>query len=178
MSQFDPPKQTAPYSRSGVLAILAGAALGVYAGLAILLPLGIAWSVYAVLKKRVSGARELVLLAFALQAGHLGWFTIGVIATGQLGWNVVDLVLFGGALAWLLVAPARAPLVALAVLHAVALVMNAVTATQVSWGTAQHKALAAHIALRVAALILNVMAFRSFKHSLRNSVPLLPAPPD
>jgi len=151
-------KPTSTARLIGILGAVIGWAIGQYSGFALLIPLAIAGLVWVSGRKIVHGNRQVVFPAFAVQAGHLGWFLVGILASRQLGLNAIDLVVFGAALAWLLVSPGRAVLFVLAALQTIALLVNAYAISQAAWGTPAHRSLTVHIALRITAIVLNLIA--------------------
>ena len=148
---------------AGVLGGIGGLILGRYTGLALLIPLGIAFGVYAIASRRVSGARRLVMPAVAVVVGHLGWMVLGVFMAGQLAAVWLDLLVFGAVLLWLLRRPGRAPLWTLTALQAVSIVTNSVAIAGVEFGTQAHKALLVHIVFRLTSILLNGVALYSLK---------------
>jgi len=151
-------KQTSRARLLGILGGVAGWAVGQYSGFALLIPLAIAGLIWAIGRKAVHGDRQIVFPAFAVQAGYLGWFIVGIVVSGQLGTNAIDLVVFGAGLAWLLLSPGRIVLFVLAGLQMLALLVNGYAISQAEWGTPAHRALTVHIALRITAIGLNLMA--------------------
>jgi hypothetical protein len=59
---------------AGILAVIVAALIGWYAGLSLLIPAGFAILVYTLAKRFVLGARKIVLSAFSIQVGALGWY--------------------------------------------------------------------------------------------------------
>ncbi len=147
----------------GIAGGLLGLLVGRYAGLALLIPLGASFGIYAIARKFVKGTREIILPAFSVQAGHLVWFCVGMLATQQFGSNLLDVVVFGIGLTWLIRSPSKRPLLVLNVFQALALVINGVAISEVEWGTAAHRALTVHIIFRAVAIALNVMAIRKLQ---------------
>lgn len=138
-----------------LLAVAVGVALGAYSGLHLLLPLAataLAWWAGATLLPQ--SRRAAVVPAAAVQAGHLLWLTFGQVVRGGLDAGVIDLVILGVGVVWLVARPGLAPTVALTLYQSWALVTNGALLVRADIGTLAHRALLIHVIWRVLALAL------------------------
>lgn len=84
-----PPAQVPVSTRiGGLLAGLVGAGVGIYAGMNLLIPLGLAGMVALLLAKAVPPPNKPMLAASAQQGGHSLWMLWGMIPLSQYGLNL------------------------------------------------------------------------------------------
>jgi hypothetical protein len=131
---------------------IVGAGLGIYSGIHVMIPIVAASGAWWVGKKFLPPARLPFLPAIAVQTGHLFWILLGVLYLGRLDEGLIDVVVLGVGLSWLIVRPGLGPLILLTLFQAAALVANGYLFAEADFGTNQHKALLIHIVLRVVAL--------------------------
>jgi hypothetical protein len=143
----------------GVAGAVGGGVVGVYAGANVLFPLVGMGAVWLLSKKLATLRANPYLSAISIQSGHLLWLVIGTALVGAWSVNAGDIVVLTVGLVWLITRPGLWPLVFLSTYHAVALLVNAVVLSQQSFGSAWHKALVVHIALRVLALFFMWQAY-------------------
>lgn len=158
---------------SGWLTGLAAYFLGRYSGSNLLIPLVAAGVTYLFMKRLAGAMHRIITPFFAIQAGHLTWLVLGFIAAGELNVNVLDLLVFGAALAWLLVNPGLAPIGVLVALQGIALWINFSAMTDAFVGSDEHRALAVHVAFRVLAITLGAHAAWQIRR--RRVAPAIPA---
>ena len=104
---------------------IAGACVGVYSGIFLLIPLALSAAVGWIGWKYFGPSRRAIVPSFSVQAGHLLWLGLGMVLTGTAGANLIDVAWLGGGLAWLVARPGRAPLYFLAIYQALSLAVNA-----------------------------------------------------
>lgn len=144
-----------------------GAAIGVYAGINLLIPLGITAVAWWAGKKLLAPAKQSYVPAIAVQTGHLLWLSLGLIYVGALGLDLLDVVILVIGLAWLLLKPGLAPVLLLTVFQVLALAINAVSFAEAAIGTNPHKALLVHIVWRLMALFFMWHAYVQSRKAVR-----------
>jgi hypothetical protein len=132
---------------------VAGFLLARYCGASLMLPVAIAIGVFWFARKKLSGDRRRVLGPASIAIGHTGWMIFAAMYLGNWSPVSTDVVVFSALVAWLVVRPAMAPLIALAAFQAIALFVNVIAISKLEVGTSSHSALTAHIVLRVVCLI-------------------------
>ena len=153
-----------PMQPLNVVGALAGGMIGVYCGLAILIPLA-GGAIVLSQNKRFAAARWAPFLtAVAVIFGHLVWMLVGaLILPAQFMVIAIDMVIMAVGLLWLVLRPGLGPVILLGIFEVVCLVVNANTILAMEFGSAGHKALVAHIVLRLAALAALVTGYVKFK---------------
>jgi hypothetical protein len=99
--------------------------------------------------------------AFAVQAGHLVWLSIGLVVLRQLDLNVADVVILLGGITWLLAAPGLGPVLLLGGYQLLALGVNVWVLTSGE----SPGALAVHILLRMLAIAFMVDGLRRLQRT-------------
>jgi hypothetical protein len=135
-------------------------------GAALLVPgvLGIVATVVLV-KLGPARARPFVLAVGAL-VGHLGWMAAGAAFTGAYAPVAPDVVLMAGGVAWLVLRPGLAPVIALAVLEIVSIAANGwQLASPIA--SADRKALVLHLLLRALVLAGLALGYRQHRKDAR-----------
>lgn len=137
---------------AGLGGALVGFLLAQYCGVALMVPVGIALVAFWLGRKVLIGDRRMVIVPLSVVIGHIGWMSAGAIYIDN--WNPVrvDVLVLSAVGLWLVVAPAMAPLVVLAVLQTGLLFVNLTTLAQPEFGRVTHAALTAHIVMRVVCL--------------------------
>jgi hypothetical protein len=138
------------------IGVAVGALAGWYAGLHLLIPLGFAALAARALSKRVAVENRPMVPASAILAGHGLWMSLGVIYLAQFSLSVLDLVILIGGAIWLAFRPSKIAVGVVTLYETVGLAVNVPGFYAEAWGTNIHKALFAHIILRVAAIVLMV----------------------
>ncbi|WP_457652508.1 hypothetical protein [Rhodocaloribacter sp.] len=144
-----------------------GVATAVYGGLANLPPLALAF-VYALAARRlVPRSRRPLADTLAIQAGLYTWLLAGyvlapeLVAEPWLASAFVLAVVLG--LAWLMIRPGWPPALALGLVHALALAMDAPGLLEAAWGSPAHRALTVDAVLRLAALVTMALGVRAVR---------------
>lgn len=152
----------------GTGAALVGAAIGQYSGLALLIPLGAAAAFWAITSKTATGTTKVVHPAVAVQVGHVVWFFVAAFSSpAALSSIWFDILLMTGGLIWLYLKPGLGPIVLLTAWQALALLINVQALVEASIGTAAHKALLVHVALRITAIYLMVTTIAVLRRESR-----------
>jgi hypothetical protein len=149
------------WSVTGVIGGIGGVALGSYVGVNMLIPFASAAFLWWLLNRSMQGPARAFVSASAIQGGHTIWMLLGVLSVGTGGYELFDVVLVAGGLAWLLVAPGPGPVFVLALYQAVALLINLNGLVGLQVGTFVHRAVVMHVALRVSALAYLFIGYRA-----------------
>jgi hypothetical protein len=145
MSTIDKPKS--PWLSVGGIA---GAIVGFYCGLMLLIPLGIAFAAGAILKKIGKPGTQPLQIAAAVLIGHSGWMAMGLLVKDVSAMTIVPhMILMAIGLVWLFASPGRGVAWYLTIFEGVWLVFNFINLLQHPFGAMQHKALIAHLCLRI-----------------------------
>ena len=158
------PKPRTPFAQAGVgllglAGMILGGILGAYAGGMFILP-GIAGVATLFALNRTRARANPFLLAVAVVVGQGAWMTVAAVALDQFGAVALDLAAFGIGAVWLIARPAWPPAVLLVVFQGIAAALNAGSLIEENFGTTIHKALTAHIVLRIASVILLLVGMR------------------
>jgi len=140
-----------------IIGIVAGRYLGIY----LLIPGGVAvlagWILAKILPPRVKP----MVAAVAILIGHAAWMAFGVVfADGDRMLMVVsgvEIALLLGAAAWLALRPNLAAVIVAGAYQLLSLAVNTYHFTGQTFGTGTHRALLAHMLLRIAGLIAMVV---------------------
>jgi hypothetical protein len=150
-----PTNKSSPNAKAGpkgVIASLLGAAVGVYAGIHVLVPAVGAAVTWLIGSRLLRPAQPAYLPAISTQAAHALWLLIGSAIIGSWDATVGDLVILSVGLIWLWFKPSMWPLAILCIYQIGSLGVNSYALWQQQVGSVPHKALVVHIALRVLAL--------------------------
>lgn len=129
---------------------IVGAVIGFYCGFMLLIPIAAcAIAIFAL--KQVSLPRlEAYKFGVGVIIGHTAWMSFGLLAPGATVLMILpDLVLALIGLIWLCVQPGKWPVWYFLIFEGVSVVINAVSLLGQSFGSVPHKALVAHLALRI-----------------------------
>lgn len=143
-----------------------GALVGWYAGLSLLLPLALALLIGVVTYRLCSPSRKPLLQAFSVQAAQTSFILVGIALVGFDGpqlFSLIDVVVCGIGLAWLMVKPGRGPLFLLALYQILLLGFNVVMFSSIPYGDPMSKGLAANMLLRVIALISMLETYQGMR---------------
>jgi hypothetical protein len=146
---------------------IVGVAIGVYAGINILIPLSLTAAVWWAGKKLLSSSKQLYLPAIAVQTGHLLWLLVGLIYLRAYGLDLLDVVILCVGVTWLLLRPGLAPVLLLTVFQVLALAVNGVSFADATIGTNPHKALFVHMVWRLMALFFMWHAYVQSRKAVR-----------
>ena len=147
--------------------------MGVYCGLSLLIPLIGAFIVL------VQGKREWVrqarwqpfLMGIAVICGHVFWMLVALAFIGVRQQALVilpDLIIFASGILWLILRPGLGPVILLIAFEAIVLIVNIITILPMAFASPDHKALTAHIALRIGAIAALVAGYRQFQKNQNN----------
>jgi hypothetical protein len=135
-----------------IVAGIIGAGVGVYAGINLLIPLGLTAAVWWAGKKWLPSPKQLYVPAIAVQTGHLLWLSLGLLYVGDFGLDLLDVVVLVIGLTWLVLKPGLGPVLLLTAFQVLAFAVNAVSFVEVTIGSNPHKALLVHMVWRLMAL--------------------------
>lgn len=162
MSAVDSPqkKPANPFvTVSGIL----GGVIGYYCGLMILIPLAAGMVALLIARRFAPMALKPFIPALAVIFGHMVWMLVGVLITHTVALVIADLIVIAAGLLWLALRPGLGPVILLGVYEALALVVNVAGIIHLDFGSVGHKALTAHIALRIFALVSLIAGYRGFR---------------
>jgi hypothetical protein len=156
-----------------VIGGLAGAAVGSYAGINLLIPLCATGAAWWIGTKLLSEDRKAILPALSVQSGHALWLILAIALLPGMWRSVLpDLVLYLAGIVWLIRRPSPGPLYLLGAYQLFSLAVNVNTIVTFPIGSPSHKALVVHIIWRVLALALMTRLF----FVLRRGKPETPMP--
>lgn len=135
-------------------------AVGVYSGVHLLIPLVLSAMIWWALRKLLPDRSPDFAAAAAVQAGHLLWIAIGLVVIGAVTVDLVDIGVLLVGVVWLLARPGLAPVIALTVYQALALLINLFAFLNFPVGNTLHRALLVHLLWRILALVLMWRAHR------------------
>jgi hypothetical protein len=101
--------------------------------------------------------------AIATTAGHLAWFLVGALIARNWTATGLDILLLAAGIAWLWLKPGFGSFLFLSVVQLLSLALNLVSILGVPFGSAEHRALSAHVAFRIIALICLIVGYRRLK---------------
>lgn len=168
-----PPARKVKAGPEGVLALVAGASVGLYSGIFLLVLLAATLGIRWLGKKLLNPVAQAYLWAIALQAGQMLMLVAFVLAVPLMTSLPIRLDYFFllnvaipiAGLIWLVVRPGLKPVVFLSAFQVCALVENGVNFSAMVVGSINHKALAAHMLWRVLALFLMWQSYISARNS-------------
>ncbi len=143
-------KATGRQNLGYLLGCLIGAVITGYFGIGMLLIPGLA-CIAVYVTARIMGRRSAAFLpAIALESGHVAWMAVGGIVTHQFSAILIDVLVLGALLAWLIVRPGRVSAMVLLVVNTVWTVVNIYRLG--SAAQEMTKALLLHLTLQLAIL--------------------------
>jgi hypothetical protein len=160
--------QTSVHPIARLLSIALGVGVGWYSGMALIIPAAIGILAVLVLSKALP-SRHLFNVVGGVTIGHIGWMVIGASLTGNWG-VIIDALLLGGLVCWLLARPGLTVVVLLCGAELVEITYCALRMISAEVGTTEHKALVVHLVLYAIAfcfLILGYIGHRRAKASER-----------
>ena len=145
----------------GIIGGLAGAVVGQYAGVNLLIPLFATGLVWWVGTKVFKDEKKEILPTFAFNAGHFLWLVLGAFMLGASAFASLglDLAVYAIGLIWLFKKPSFRPLILLGMYQSVSLIVNGYSIAAAPIGSAAHKALLVHIIWRLITLVLIAKLF-------------------
>lgn len=157
-----------PFDAKAVVATLGAIAVGIYAGIHFVIPTAFAVALMLITTKLFPDNRRRYVVLFSLQAAHALWLCLALLTpTAQA--VIVDIVLIGALLTWLMMRPGTAPLYVLAIYQLVSLYANATGLLVAEVNTPAHKALTVHVLYRVLALTYIAIALVSLHQDARSN---------
>jgi hypothetical protein len=142
------------------------AAVGWYAGLALFVPLVLAFAIGFIFWRISGESRRRLVAVFSVQASQLIWAVAALMMLGLSGlqfFMLVDIVLWSVGLIWLMARPGKAPLIYLVVFQVVSVVVVVLNLVHVPLASPQSKGLTANVFLRVEALIFMFAIYRQIR---------------
>jgi hypothetical protein len=124
----------------------------------LLIPLAFTIGVVLLLKK-IPSSPKAFRVAWAVQAGHALWMAFGAMLTGEWIKIAPDIAIFATGLAWLWVRPGLGPVILLSLYQLAAGIYNFTMLMHMHIATTQHKALVAHLSLRIFAVIFLIAGY-------------------
>lgn len=143
-----------------ILTALVGIGLGAYSGRHLLIPLAATAALWSAGTRVLPASRRPMLPAAAVQTGHALWLAVGLVGSGVLDVNALDVVILVAGVAWLLWRPGLAPIVLLTGYQCLGLAINGALFLRADLGTVLHRALLIHLVWRVMALVLMWLGWR------------------
>jgi hypothetical protein len=144
---------------------LLGGVLGVYCGLMILIPLAGGIVALLLLKHFAPPALKPFTSAIAVIFGHMVWMLVGVMIAHMIAPVIPDLVVIVLGLLWIVLRPGLGPVIFLGIYEIICLLVNIMRIISFDFGSVGHRALTAHIALRLFALGALIAGYREFRKS-------------
>jgi hypothetical protein len=143
---------------------LVGGVVGYYCGITLLIPFAMAF-VFLLLARRFASEGVMPFnMALAVVFGHLVWMFIGGLSA-KTGFApiILDMTITVAGLIWLTLRPGLGPVILLGVYEGISLIVNIFAILHFEFGSAGHKALTAHLALRLYAIAALVSGYRQFR---------------
>jgi hypothetical protein len=135
------------------LGSIAGAGIGYYAGLHLLIPAFSGLVVGFAATRLLPESRKPFVPAIGVLSGHAIWMVVALILIGGYNPIVIDIGCFCGLVAWLALVPGIAAAVAVTGFEVVSLALNVSTFVGLEAGSTQHKAMVVHLGLRVLGIV-------------------------
>ena len=160
----------------GILGVIAGLAIGTYAGFNILIPvvaLGIvSWGA----TKLFQDDKKAIIPAVSVNTAHFLWLVVGLVLSRGAALEALgfDLVVYAIGLTWLLVKPSRGPLYLLGIYQLVSLGVNGYAFAEATFRSAEHKALLVHVLWRAMALFVMFKLFFILKKKAKTDTAVAP----
>lgn len=163
MSTDTPQQKKPPHPLLPVSGLL-GAVVGFYCGMMLFIPIAGAVIAFLLAKRFASTALKPFIAALAVIFGHLAWMLVGGLLTPSGFARVIaDSAIIVVGLLWLVLRPGFGPVLLLGIYECISLVVNVIGILQFEFGSVGHKALAAHIALRLFALVSLIAGYRQLR---------------
>ena len=112
--------------------------------------------------------------AIATTAAHVTWFIVGSAIDGVWSATALDIVALTIGIVWLWVRPGLIPVLFLGLVQGASLAFNAYTISSVAFGSAPHRALAAHCVFRLIAIACLVVGYIRLRRE-RSTPPPVPS---
>jgi hypothetical protein len=169
----------------GAFAGIAGAILGYYAAMMLVIPGGIALFVGLALGATLPKPRKVLATPAAILVGHAGWVLVGYLSVRHevefelaaqimLYLNIFLPLLLA---VWLIARPSWTAVIVIGVLELVMIVFNFIDFMQVTFGSGMHRALSVHLCLRLAIIGLCVGCYFAYRKTHDNAKPAFPVIP-
>jgi hypothetical protein len=165
---------------AGIGGAVIGLVVGRYLGMNLLIPGGIAVLVGWILAKTRPPRLKPMVAAVAILAGHAAWMGFGVLYAVSQG-NAqlvivggVEVAVLIGAAVWLAVRPSQIAVVVVGLFQLISIAVNAYHLSGMTFGTPTHRALTAHVLLRVASLIAMIAGLVLMRRAAVAAAPAFP----
>ena len=170
------PKESLMSKALGIVGWIAGAAIGIYSGINMLIPLFATGAVWWAGSKLLKDEKKVILPAFAVNAGHFLWLALALVLMGAGAFTTVggDLIVYVIGLAWLLKKPSLGPLYLLGIFQLVSLSINGYSFAEAAVGSAPHKALLVHVIWRALALFFMFKLFLALRKKPKTEAAIAP----
>jgi hypothetical protein len=157
-----------------------GAVIGYYCGIMLLIPAVISFIAALILKNIELPRLNPFKIAAAVVIGHTGWMVVGFILTKNVAAMAVvpDIILMTIGLVWLFANPGRGPVWYFTILEAVTAAVNLLNLVPQHFGNTAHKALVAHLCLRIFVVTALWMGLRSQRTTTPPPLPNMPGAPE
>src|SRR5690349_5388907 len=127
---------------AGILAGIAGVALGFYVGIMLLIPAAATMVGFLIVKHAAPAKIKPLGGALAVQFGHWVWMLVGaLLAPSGVLIIAPDLLIVVAGLVWLVFWPGLIPIVLVAIYQTVSLILNALQLRLFEFGAEAHKAI-------------------------------------
>ena len=150
-----------------IIGWIAGAAIGNYSGINMLIPLFVTGVVWLIGTKLLKDERKKIVPVLSVNAGHFLWlalalFLMGTDALSSFGGDIFFYVI---GLTWLLKRPSLGALYFLGAFQLVSLGINGYAFVEAAIGSVAHKALLVHVIWRALSLFFIFKLFLLFRNS-------------
>jgi len=170
----EPAKKSSPLaSVSGIAAAMGGWSLSHYCGASIWIP-GAAIILFLLLFTKSPIRPRYFAGAIATTAAHITWFIIGSAITGIWSATVLDIIALGVGIVWLWARPGLIAVLFLGLVQVASLGFNVYRISSMPFGSAPHRALTAHCAFRLIAILCLVVGYLRLRRE-RSAAPVVPA---
>jgi hypothetical protein len=165
---------------AGIGGAVIGLVAGRYLGMNLLIPGGIAVLVGWILTKTLPPRVKPMIAAVAIFSGHASWMAFGVLyALGQGDTQLmivaaIEVAVLIGAAVWLAVRPSLVAVIVVGLFQLIAIGVNAYHLSGMTFGTTAHRALPAHVLLRVASLIAMIVGLVILRRAAVAAAPAFP----
>ena len=161
---FENSKQKKAAHPLSTIAGLVGGVVGYYCGITVLIPIAVA-VVFLLLARRFASDSVMPFnMALAVVFGHLVWMFVGGLSA-KTGFApiILDMAIMVAGLVWLTLRPGLGPVILLGVYEGISLTVNIFAIRHFEFGSAGHKALTAHVALRLYSIAALGSGYRQFR---------------
>lgn len=153
----------------GPVVTLIAVVIGFYCGASLLVPgIGVVVASYF-LRKFGSTEVQPFVVGVAVVLGQLSWMLVaGLFGPAGFAAVALDVTIVAAGSLWLIIRPGLWPMLLLCVFQGAAVTLNILAISQAAFQSSEHKALAAHIALRLFSLLMLCVGYSLFKKARTN----------